>query len=50
MSSSSMNQDENTFPNPQEFIPERFLHNGKLVTDGVDPEVVASFGFGRRYV
>lgn len=44
-----MFQDEKTFPNPQEFIPERFIRDGKLTFDSFDPEVIATFGFGRRY-
>lgn len=39
--------DEETYPNPSAFNPERFLKDGKL-----DPSVrnptVAAFGFGRR--
>ncbi len=44
--------DENIFPNPSQFDPNRFLTpSGQLrVGDGIpDPEDVATFGFGRRY-
>lgn len=38
-----MSQDEDVFPNPDEFRPERYL--------GADaPNVSFVFGFGRRYV
>ncbi|KAK6985030.1 cytochrome P450 [Favolaschia claudopus] len=38
--------DENMYPNPDNFNPERFLLNGKLNPEMRDPE--AAFGFGRR--
>ncbi|KAF9442470.1 cytochrome P450, partial [Macrolepiota fuliginosa MF-IS2] len=41
----AMLHDENVFPNPTEFRPERFIKNGN---DLPDPESVATFGFGRR--
>ncbi|KAJ3554391.1 hypothetical protein NP233_g12431 [Leucocoprinus birnbaumii] len=45
----AMLQDEETFPNPRSFKPERFMNaDGTLRTDILDPESVATFGFGRR--
>ncbi|KAF8651376.1 hypothetical protein AX16_004823 [Volvariella volvacea WC 439] len=38
---------EETYPDPDAFIPERFMKNGKLNPDVRDPEDFA-FGFGRR--
>ena len=35
------------YPEPYEFIPERFLQDGKSVPDVLDPNSVI-FGFGRR--
>ena len=40
-----MLHDENMYPEPHVFKPERFLKNGKLNADIVDPDV--AFGFGR---
>jgi cytochrome P450 len=40
---------EHTFPKPDHFDPNRFLTPaGKLKQDVLDPETVATFGFGRR--
>ncbi|KAF7981381.1 hypothetical protein HWV62_33865 [Athelia sp. TMB] len=39
--------DENTYPDPLAFKPERFLRDGQLDTTVQDPDVV-SFGSGRR--
>lgn len=41
-----MLHDEDIFPNPKEFRPERFIDND----DVLDPTTVATFGFGRRFV
>ncbi|KAF5346731.1 hypothetical protein D9756_010407 [Leucocoprinus leucothites] len=41
-------QDEERFPNPKDFKPDRFIKDGVLKTDVLDPFVVATFGFGRR--
>ena len=38
---------EQVFPEPQEFKPERFLKNGELDSSVRDPLDIA-FGFGRR--
>ena len=37
------------FGDPMEFRPERYLKNGQLDPDMLDPEAVA-FGFGQRQV
>ncbi|KXN81510.1 O-methylsterigmatocystin oxidoreductase [Leucoagaricus sp. SymC.cos] len=44
----AMLQDSERFPNPTQFDPQRFIKNGVLRTDILDPFVVATFGFGRR--
>lgn len=41
-----MLHDEGTFPNPENFKPELFIKGGRLKTDILDLEVVATFGFG----
>ena len=45
----SILHDRKVFNNPQEFLPERFLKDGKLNPDVRDPDC-AVFGFGRRLV
>lgn len=42
-----MLHNEEDYPNPEKFDPERFLKDGKLNPDVRDPVTVA-FGFGRR--
>ena len=42
-----MSNDEQDYPEPREFRPERFLWNGKLDHLVRDPVDIA-FGFGRR--
>ena len=39
--------DEKVYPDPHIFAPDRFLKNGVLNPDVLDPQDVA-FGFGRR--
>ena len=45
----SILHDPKSFNNPMEFQPERFLKDGKLNSDVIDPADVA-FGYGRRSV
>lgn len=40
--------DEQVYPDPEEFKPERFLKDGKLDPDVLDPALVGQFGYGRR--
>ncbi|PPQ89157.1 hypothetical protein CVT25_006529 [Psilocybe cyanescens] len=43
----SILHDQDVFPNPSEFQPERFLKDGKLDPNARNPDC-AAFGFGRR--
>ena len=43
----AMLNDDQDYPEPREFRPERFLRNGKLDDSVRDPMDIA-FGFGRR--
>ena len=43
----AMLNDEQEYPEPREFRPERFLKNGELDSSVRDPMDIA-FGFGRR--
>ena len=45
----SIMHDPKSFDNPMEYQPERFLKDGKLNPDVLDPASVA-FGYGRRSV
>ena len=40
--------DPEVYPEPDKFVPERFLKDGRLNPDVQDPEAYL-FGFGRRY-
>jgi len=44
----AMLHDENVYPDPASFNPDRFMRDGKLNPDVPDPALMA-FGFGRRY-
>lgn len=46
-SSRAILHDEESYPDPFSFKPERFIKDGKLNPEVQDPEV-AAFGFGRR--
>jgi cytochrome P450 len=43
-----MLHDEDTYPEPSKFDPNRFIKDGILRDDVPNPEVIATFGFGRR--
>lgn len=44
-----MLHDEEVFPDADKFDPERFIKDGIIRDDILNPEVVATFGFGRRF-
>ena len=44
----AMLHNEDDYPDPSAFKPERFLKDGQLDPNIPDPEMIA-FGFGRRY-
>ena len=43
-----MAHDEDEYPDPFAFTPERFLKDGQLNPNICDPALIA-FGFGRRW-
>ena len=43
----AMLHDENEYPDPSAFKPERFIKDGQLDSNICDPAMIA-FGFGRR--
>ncbi|EJD43158.1 cytochrome P450 [Auricularia subglabra TFB-10046 SS5] len=43
----SILQDEHMYPDPATYLPERFLKDGRVIEDILDPRC-AVFGFGRR--
>jgi cytochrome P450 len=45
----SMTRDEEVYPDPESFKPERFIQNGTLNKNIRDPRDIV-FGFGRRCV
>jgi hypothetical protein len=47
---SAILHNEAEFENPEKFNPERFMKDGALRTDIIDPFSVATFGFGRRSI
>lgn len=47
--SRAMTNNEDDYPEPFEFKPERFLKDGKLNPAVRDPAAGVAFGFGRRY-
>jgi cytochrome P450 len=44
-----MTRDEEVYPDPESFVPERFMKNGDLNKAIRDPRDIV-FSFGRRYV
>ncbi|TFK41805.1 cytochrome P450 [Crucibulum laeve] len=43
----AMSRNEEDYPDPENFLPERFIKDGRLISDITDP-LDFSFGFGRR--
>ena len=43
-----MLHDPQDYPNPDAFFPDRFLKDGNIDPEVLDPSAIA-FGFGRRY-
>jgi hypothetical protein len=43
----AISRDKELYPDPERFLPERFLQEGKQRQ--LDPAVAGAFGFGRRY-
>lgn len=39
--------DPETYPDPEEFRPERYMKDGKIDPEAKDP-AIAAFGYGRR--
>lgn len=44
-----MSRDPQVYPEPDTFVPERFMKDGTCTSDARDPEKY-QFGFGRRCV
>lgn len=42
-----MLHDESLYPQPFDFNPDRFIKDGRLDAEAIDPDI-AAFGFGRR--
>lgn len=43
----AMLHDPQEYPEPEKFLPERFIKDGKINPEVLDPSKIA-FGFGRR--
>ena len=46
----AMLHDENEYPDPENFKPERFMNDGKVHDNEPRDPVDIIFGFGRRFV